>query len=96
MELVDLLKLTVQKKGSDLLIAAGVPPVVRVDGDLERTDFPVRPLSVSKDAPWKSSRWISPSRTRAPTSPQEPTFPGMSAAPWRPPSPDRVPFRHRK
>jgi len=41
MELVDLLKLTVQQKGSDLLIAAGVPPVIRIDGSLERTNYPV-------------------------------------------------------
>ena len=41
MELVDLLRLTVEKKASDLLITAGVPPMLRIDGDLERTKIPV-------------------------------------------------------
>jgi len=40
MELVDLLQLTVKEKASDLLIAAGVPPVIRVDGQLVRTKQP--------------------------------------------------------
>jgi len=37
MELVELLQLTIKEKASDLLIAAGIPPVIRVDGQLIRT-----------------------------------------------------------
>ena len=40
MELVELLQLTIKEKASDLLIAAGVPPVIRVDGELVRTRNP--------------------------------------------------------
>ena len=32
MELVDLLKLTIESKASDLIITAGTPPMLRVDG----------------------------------------------------------------
>jgi twitching motility protein PilT len=39
----ELLELVVSRKGSDLHISAGLPPVIRVDGKLERTDAP--PLS---------------------------------------------------
>jgi twitching motility protein PilT len=41
MELVELLQLTLKEKASDLLIAAGVPPVIRVDGQLVQTKNPV-------------------------------------------------------
>jgi twitching motility protein PilT len=37
MELVELLQMTIKEKASDLLIAAGVPPVIRIDGQLQRT-----------------------------------------------------------
>lgn len=37
MEIVELLQLTMKEKASDLLIAAGVPPMLRVDGVLVRT-----------------------------------------------------------
>jgi twitching motility protein PilT len=40
MHIDDLLKLVVEKQGSDLHIRAGEPPVIRVYGDLVRTDFP--------------------------------------------------------
>ena len=39
----DLLRLVVEKKGSDLHLAAGVPPVIRVDGQLLATNY--EPLS---------------------------------------------------
>ena len=37
----EILELTVQSKASDLHISAGLPPVIRVDGKLVRTDRPV-------------------------------------------------------
>jgi twitching motility protein PilT len=37
----ELLELVVERAGSDLHIAAGVPPVIRVDGDLLATDYAV-------------------------------------------------------
>lgn len=40
MHIDDLLKLVVEKQGSDLHIRAGEPPVIRVFGDLVRTDYP--------------------------------------------------------
>src|SRR5574344_704626 len=39
----ELLELVVSQKGSDLHISAGLPPIIRVDGILQRTDAP--PLS---------------------------------------------------
>lgn len=38
--LEDLLKLTVEKKGSDLHIVVGMPPCIRIDGDIQKQDFP--------------------------------------------------------
>lgn len=40
MELVDLLRLTIEQKSSDLHIVAGVPPILRIDGDVQRTNHP--------------------------------------------------------
>ena len=37
----DILELTVQKKASDLHISANLPPVLRIDGELIRTNLPV-------------------------------------------------------
>jgi len=37
----ELLSLVVEKKGSDLHIAAGLPPIIRVDGDLLATNYEV-------------------------------------------------------
>lgn len=39
----ELLEMVVSQKGSDLHISAGLPPVIRIDGKLQRTDAP--PLS---------------------------------------------------
>jgi len=39
----EILERVVEQKGSDLHISAGLPPVIRVDGVLQRTDAP--PLS---------------------------------------------------
>lgn len=39
----EILEMVVEQKGSDLHISAGLPPVIRVDGTLKRTDAP--PLS---------------------------------------------------
>jgi twitching motility protein PilT len=36
MEMVDLLKLSVKQKASDLHISSGLPPIMRINGDLER------------------------------------------------------------
>lgn len=41
MELVDLLRLTIEQKASDLHIVAGVPPILRIDGDVQKTNYPV-------------------------------------------------------
>lgn len=38
-EMRELLELVVEKKASDLLITVGVPPVIRVNGELVSTDF---------------------------------------------------------
>lgn len=40
MELVELLQMTIKEKASDLLIAAGAPPILRIDGTLVRTRQP--------------------------------------------------------
>ena len=40
MELVDLLRLTIEQKASDLHIVAGVPPILRIDGDVQKTNYP--------------------------------------------------------
>ncbi len=41
MELVDLLKVLLEKGGSDLHLAVGRPPVIRVDGELVDTNYPI-------------------------------------------------------
>ena len=41
MEMVELLQQTMKEKASDLIIAAGVPPCLRIDGKLVRTRHPV-------------------------------------------------------
>jgi len=38
MELIELLKLTIEKNASDLHITVGVPPVLRIDGELKSTE----------------------------------------------------------
>lgn len=38
--LEQLLRLTVEKKGSDLHIVVGMPPCIRIDGDIIKQDFP--------------------------------------------------------
>ncbi len=40
MDMTDLLQFSVENNASDLHIAAGLPPMVRVDGDLRRIDLP--------------------------------------------------------
>lgn len=40
MNIDDMLRMTVEHKASDLHISAGLPPMIRVDGDLERVDHP--------------------------------------------------------
>ncbi len=45
--LEDLLRLTVEKKGSDLHMVVGMPPCIRINGELLRQDYPVmRPEDV--------------------------------------------------
>jgi twitching motility protein PilT len=40
MHIDELLKLVVERQGSDLHIRAGEPPMIRIHGDLTRTDYP--------------------------------------------------------
>ncbi len=40
MELAQLLAITIQKKASDLHLSPGLPPLIRLDGDLQALDFP--------------------------------------------------------
>ena len=45
--LEQLLRLTVEKKGSDLHIVVGMPPCIRIDGDIVKQDFPpMKPADV--------------------------------------------------
>lgn len=45
--LEQLLRLTVEKRGSDLHIVVGMPPCIRVDGDIIKQDFPpMKPADV--------------------------------------------------
>ena len=47
--LEQLLRLTVEKKGSDLHIVVGMPPCIRIDGDIIKQDFPpMKPADVEK------------------------------------------------
>ena len=39
-DLEHLLRLTVEKKGSDLHLVVGMPPCVRIDGDIVKQDLP--------------------------------------------------------
>ncbi len=48
MELVDLLKACLSEGASDLHICVGAPPVLRIDGELRRTDNPVLTPDESK------------------------------------------------
>ncbi len=40
MHLDDLLQFTVKNKASDLHLSAGLPPMIRVDGDIRRINLP--------------------------------------------------------
>lgn len=45
--LEQLLRLTVEKKGSDLHIVVGMPPCIRIDGDIVKQDYPpMKPADV--------------------------------------------------
>src|SRR3990170_4729877 len=48
MQLPDLLKVTLDRGGSDLHLSIGSPPLVRVNGRLERLDLPVLTPEVTK------------------------------------------------
>ncbi len=39
--LEDLLRLTVEKKGSDLHLVVGMPPCIRINGNIEKQDYPM-------------------------------------------------------
>ncbi|MBF0153954.1 MAG: type IV pilus twitching motility protein PilT [Magnetococcales bacterium] len=43
MEISELLAFSVKNKASDLHLSAGMPPLIRVDGDIRRIDVPVLP-----------------------------------------------------
>ncbi len=47
-KVVDLLQLAAERRASDLHLAVGAPPVLRIDGALVRTDFPVLTRETSK------------------------------------------------
>jgi len=40
MDITELLAFSVQHKSSDLHLSAGVPPLIRVDGDVRRLNIP--------------------------------------------------------
>jgi twitching motility protein PilT len=40
MDITELLAFTVKNKASDLHISAGLPPMIRVDGDIHRINTP--------------------------------------------------------
>jgi len=48
-DLIKLLEILVQEDGSDLHVCAGSPPVVRIDGDLARLNFPAFSRDESKE-----------------------------------------------
>jgi len=48
MKIEDLLKYMVEKRASDLHICVGIPPELRIDGELTKTDFEVLTPDVSK------------------------------------------------
>ena len=41
MDLTRLLRLSIKEQASDLHLSAGLPPILRVDGDMIRTDLTV-------------------------------------------------------
>ena len=41
MDITSLLRLSIKEQASDLHLSAGLPPILRVDGDMIRTDLPV-------------------------------------------------------
>ncbi len=41
MDLTRLLRLSIKEQASDLHLSAGLPPILRVDGDMVPTDLPV-------------------------------------------------------
>lgn len=48
-EIVDLLKLTVERGASDLIITVGLPPMLRIDGQWQQTEFdPLTPNNTRK------------------------------------------------
>ena len=47
--LEQLLRLTVEKKGSDLHLVVGMPPCIRIDGDIVKQDFP--PIGAARHFP---------------------------------------------
>lgn len=45
----DLLRLTVERNGSDLHLSVGLPPMIRVDGRLIKTEFrPLKPMDIQR------------------------------------------------
>ena len=40
MDIAELLTFTVNQKASDLHVSAGLPPMIRVDGDIKRLKLP--------------------------------------------------------
>ena len=41
MDITRLLRLSIKEQASDLYLSAGLPPILRVDGDMIRTDLPL-------------------------------------------------------
>ena len=46
MDITELLAFSVQQGASDLHLSAGLPPMIRVDGDIRRLDVPIQDLSL--------------------------------------------------
>ena len=43
MDITEMLAFCVKQKASDLHLSAGLPPIIRVNGDVRRIDFRARP-----------------------------------------------------
>ncbi|UCH27805.1 MAG: type IV pilus twitching motility protein PilT [Trueperaceae bacterium] len=47
-DIVDLLRLAVERRASDLLLTSGLPPMVRIDGDWRKTEYDPLPPSTTR------------------------------------------------
>jgi twitching motility protein PilT len=47
-DIVDLLRLAVERRASDLLLTAGLPPMIRIDGEWRKTEYDTLPPSTTR------------------------------------------------